>query len=92
MWAAVAVGLPLIARALHAVADLIESRRGSLAPVIALHTAGRGAEKLRVHLTAAGRRSVGSSRRSAGSSRCSARSSRSAVCRRALGTLWRLLF
>ena len=85
MWAAVAVGLPVIARALHAVGDLIESRRGSLAPAVALHTAGRGAEKLRVHLTAAGRRSAGSSRRSVGSSR-------SALCRRALGILWRLLF
>jgi hypothetical protein len=29
MWVAVAVGLPALARALHAAADVVESRRGA---------------------------------------------------------------
>jgi hypothetical protein len=57
VWVAVAVGLPTMARALHAAADAVELRRGAGAASHRLHLAGRGAEVLGYHLSGPRRRS-----------------------------------
>jgi hypothetical protein len=56
MWVAVAVGLPALARALHAAADVVESRRGAGPTSHRLHLVGRGAEHLGYHLSGPRRR------------------------------------
>jgi hypothetical protein len=57
MWVAIAVGLPVLARALHAAAEALEVRRGPGVASHQLHLAGRGAEHLGYHLSSRRRRS-----------------------------------
>ena len=56
LWVAVAVGLPTLARALHAAADALELRRGPGRASHRLRLAGRGADHLGYHLSGPRRR------------------------------------
>ena len=47
MWGAVVVGLPVLARALHEIADLLEDRGAPPLVHRGLHHAGGGVESLR---------------------------------------------
>ena len=46
LWVGIAVGLPLIARALHAGAEALEARRGTTPAVDRMHRAGDAATSL----------------------------------------------
>jgi hypothetical protein len=56
MWAAVVIGLPVLARALHEVAEAIEFRRGTSPVARNLHRAGNAAAALHGDLRGGRRR------------------------------------
>jgi hypothetical protein len=56
MWAAIVVGLPALARALHGAAQALEFRRGTSPATRNLHRAGNVAYALHGNLRGGGRR------------------------------------
>jgi hypothetical protein len=56
MWAAIVIGLPALARALHGVAEVIEVRRGTTPVARNLHRAGNMAALLHGNLRGKPRR------------------------------------
>jgi hypothetical protein len=56
MWAAIVIGLPVLARALHGAAEAIEFRRGTTPVARNLHRAGYAAAALHGNLRGGRRR------------------------------------
>jgi hypothetical protein len=56
LWGAVALGLPLLAKSLHGLADAVEARRGPSPAAARLHQAGAVTDRMQQTLSRKGKR------------------------------------